>query len=390
MKESTHVQVVYVITKLELGGAQKVCLSLFKGVRDCGGTSCLISGPEGVLVPSVRQYDSVYLLKSLQREVSLFSLVYRELKAFKDLVSAIRRLQKKYTHLIVHTHSTKAGIMGRWAAWCAGVKVRIHTVHGFGFHHKQFFLSWFFHFIMEWLTSLITTHYVCVSQADRTQGTALLPRFRKKSSLIRAAVDQYRYYAARKSDEREEVARDHFFTFGTIACFKPQKNLIDLFKAFHAMKERLSFIDRQRARLEVIGDGTLRPVLEKWIREHELEESITLLGWQDDVAPFLRRWQVFTLSSLWEGLPCAVVEARLNALPVIAYQVGGIAEVIKDGENGFLIPPGKWNSLSDAMRRVLSDEKLYQRMRSRRDKLDDFDTKVMVQKHYDLYKSLVN
>ncbi len=379
MDNKQQVHVLYIITKLELGGAQKVCLSLLEGVRAHGTSSSLISGTEGALVKEARRFDEVYLLKSLTRDVGLLS-VLRELRAFWQLFRQIRKQKRIHPDLIVHTHSTKAGLMGRWAAFCARVKRRVHTVHGFGFHEHQGRLSWWLIFIAEYMTSFITTHYVCVSEQDRRTGIRYIPFFEGKSSIIRAAVswDQF-YVPAKRADMHNEV-----FTFGTVSCFKPQKNLFDLLRAFEKVHANAS----RAVCLEIVGDGMQRDAIQAWIEKHHLSEAITLHGWQDNVAGIMHTWDVFVMSSLWEGLPCAVIEARLCKLPVITYDVGGICEVITSGVNGFVVTPGKWEELSNRMLSVVDSSTLYETLHHAPDNLSDFHHERMVEKHVALYAQL--
>lgn len=327
--KNNELHVLYIITKLELGGAQKVCLSLLKGLHNSGKNALLISGIEGSLVKDLINSPSVILLKNLKREISL-SYFFQEIKNFFELINEIKKIKKKYPNLIVHTHSTKAGLIGRWAAFFAGIKKRIHTIHGFGFHPYQNKLVWFATYFLELITSLITTHYICVSSEDVKIGRKLFPKFEKKHSIIRAAIEWDKFYAASKIvpsiNEKEQ------FIFGTVSCFKKQKNLFDLLKAFKKVNEK-----NKNCRLEIIGDGILRNSIEEWITQNNLDNYIILHGWQDNVAQFMINWNTFVLSSLWEGLPCAIIEARLLKLPVLAYDTGGIHDVILQGENGFFI-----------------------------------------------------
>lgn len=380
MKKS--VQVVYIITKLELGGAQKVCLSLFNGVRTQEHESILISGDEGTLADSIKAQKNTYLLNTFKREVSLFSF-FNELKTFCAITKTLKQLRQHYPNLIAHTHSTKAGILGRWAAYCAGIKVRIHTVHGFGFHPYQMPLAWIINYFLELITSLITTHYICVSSYDAKKGVTLLPNFTTKHSIIRAAVDWEKFYIPQKKETRVSP-EDKEYIIGTIACFKKQKNIFDLLKAFSYAYQQNSLL-----RLEIIGDGILRPDIEAWINNNSLSHAITLHGWQHNVPAIMhQRWKIFALSSLWEGLPCAIVEARILKIPVIAYKTGGIHDVISHTENGLLCKPGDWKNLGTMILNVSNDDEMYKKLSLYNDDLHSFKDTIMVKEHIELYKSV--
>jgi glycosyltransferase involved in cell wall biosynthesis len=395
MDKKKKVHVLYILTKLELGGAQKVCLSLIKGINRSQNLASLISGTEGVLVAEVKKFDSVYLLKSFKREIGIRT-IFNEIKAFFQLMKKIKSLKKKHSGLIVHTHSTKAGILGRWAAFFARVKTRVHTVHGFAFHEHQNKLKWFTIYFFELMTSFITTHFVCVSEYDTKLGAKYLPRFAKKCSVIRAAVEWDRFYIpATKVEQKFHPAvksSDDFrnkFVIGTVSCFKPQKNLFDLLKAFKLVCDNLGKKLSDNVLLQLVGDGVLRPEIENWITQHNMESKIELLGWQGDVSKWMRQWNLFAMSSLWEGLPCAVVEARLSHLPVVSYRIAGIPEVIFDNKNGFLIDAGNWKTLAQKIELLIKDEKLYQRMKNFKDELKDFQDKHMVEQHLQLYQKIL-
>jgi len=384
MKQKSHatdLPVVYIITKLELGGAQKVCLTLFDNLPPTGIDTFLISGDQGLLVDHVRDKKNVFLMPGLKRELSLTSLKH-ELQAFLLLIKKLRALKKQYPNLLVHTHSTKAGIIGRWAAFFAGIKNRVHTIHGYAFHEQQSKLIWLLIYLPELLTSFITTHFVCVSSADVKTGIKVFPRFAHKHSLIRAAVDWQQFFtpALRTTASPES---DTLFIFGTVACFKPQKNLFDLLHAFAWVHAH-----NTNTRLEIVGDGAQRPALESWITQHELSTIITLHGWQEKVAPIMRNWNAFVLSSLWEGLPCAIVEARLLQLPVISYATGGIPDVIIHNHNGMLCEKKDWQQLAHHMLQLSQNKIYYTQMRHQKESLEEFKDTHMVHAHSTLYKKL--
>lgn len=377
MKKKLHV--VYIITKLELGGAQKICLKLLKGLHDHGISSSLISGSQGMLAEDVSSYE-VLLLDTFKREVGVASLI-SEIKTFFSLARHLKEIRKKHEIVLVHTHSTKAGLLGRWAAWWAGINLRVHTIHGFAFHAHQPKLIAALIYVLELCTSFITTHFVCVSSHDVKIGVTYFPRFIYKHSIIRAAVDWHTFY--QPTQLPKSFPQDAPFIFGTVSCFKKQKNLIDLLQAFE-----LAYKTNNNIRLEIIGDGVMRSMLEQWITEHQLSSVITLHGWQKDVVPFMSNWHCFVLSSLWEGLPCAVVEARLLKLPVLSYNTGGIHDVISSGENGLLYPQKDWQALAQGMIEIAQQPELHISLQSHEDNLTDFNDMYMVRQHISLYEAL--
>jgi len=376
MIKKEHVPVVYIITKLELGGAQKVCLSLFEELKNKNHQTWLISGNEGSLVAQVRDNPYVILLPTLKRECSL-KTIKDDIKTFFILIKKLRELKRDHPTIAVHTHSTKAGYLGRWAAFFARIEQRFHTVHGFGFHQHQSAIGYSVTYLLELFTSLITTHYICVSTEDRKTGSRLLPFFSQNNTLIRAAIDDVKFAPAQTTAIDKNIP----FTFGTISCFKKQKNLFDLLQAFKDVHQQY-----RHTRLEIIGDGSLRPDIENWLAQHNLEDVVTLHGWRDDVAPIMKKWHSFVLSSLWEGLPCAAVEARFLKLPVLAYNVGGISDLIIDGKNGFLYEPRKVQHLAHGMCALISDANLYQRLKMYPEDLSAFTRSAMVLQHSILYR----
>lgn len=371
--------IVYIITKLELGGAQKVCLALFNDIEAEGYQTHIITSAQGELVSEVKNNPHAHLISSLKREVSITGMVH-EIKNFFTLIKKLRALKKEHAQVIVHTHSTKAGILGRWAAYCAGIPTIIHTVHGFAFHNFQSKFKWIALYIPEFITSFITTKFVFVSNADSLTASRLFPKMENKEVLIRAAIDDRPFTLVQKNNVKKESS---LFIVGTISCFKPQKNLLDLLKAFE-----LAYQQNKNLRLEVIGDGQQRPALEAFIAHHHLSKVVTLHGWQFDVATIMQKWDLFALSSLWEGLPCAIVEARLLKLPIVSYNTGGISDIIFHGVNGLLYPQKAWEKLAQGILMIAQDATLYATLSHYPDNLQNFTRQEMVKKHAELYRQL--
>lgn len=379
MKKQPHI--IYIITKLELGGAQKICLALFDHINNQQQNASIISGTDGVLAKSVKDKPNVYLLPQLTREVSFLGFL-NEFRAFWALTRTLRQLKKLHGNVVVHTHSTKAGLLGRWSAFFAGIKTRVHTVHGYyAFHEHQNRLVWAITYGCELITSFVTTHYVCTTSHDVATGIRLFPHFSKKHSIIRPAVSVEQFIPTYQSKMFPQ--EDGPFIFGCVACFKPQKNMFDLLQAF-----KLVHTHNSNTRLELIGDGAMRPAIEDWINANQLNDAIILHGWQNDVAPIMSTWHSFVLSSLWEGICCAIVEARLLKLPVLSYNTGGIPDVVFNGKNGFLYPQKQWQQLAHGMLALSTNATLHTKLQSHPDNLEEFYIQDMVDRHVRLYQQL--
>jgi len=381
MKQKEDSHIIYILTKLELGGAQKICLALFEDIQKKGITTTLITGTQGALVPTVQDKKNVTFIPSLVRQVTLTS-IRQDIACLTELVRNLRISKKKYAQVLVHTHSTKAGILGRLAAWWVSVKV-IHTIHGYGFNaYQPKMVRWAIYGI-ELLLSRCTTHYICVSRTDAKTGIRLFPGFKDKHTIIRAAVDHELFKRSLVQAPCFPQAPAHFI-FGTISCFKPQKNLKDLIRAFAQVHSRMP-----HARFEVIGDGVERPELETLVKEYHLSDYVIFHGWQHDISPYVKRWHTFVLSSLWEGLPCAVIEARLLHIPVVCYNTGGIHEVILHGYNGFLVERGNLHMLAHHMLTLITSSDIYYRLQAYQDDFADFGIPTMIDDHTNVYRSLL-
>lgn len=371
--------VIYILTHLELGGAQKVCLTLLDHFAKKTG-SMLITGTKGQLLDQAKSVGQVIQVNELVNQISLLQIV-QDLKAFVKIYRAIKEKQKRHKNLAVHTHNSKAGIIGRWAAWAAGCKKIVHTVHGFSFNPYQNRLKFIFFWIAEFLTNLITTHLIFVSKKDQAYATSKMLLSNKKSSLIRAC-------AAHEPKVTVTPAKraDSLITIGTISCLKPQKNIFDLLKAFKSASDRLDCA--KTLKLEIVGDGPLRKSVESWILANNLSGKVVLHGWMKNPAGFFKKIDIFAMSSLWEGLPCAVVEAKLFNLPVVAYDVGGISEVISDNQNGFIVSPGDVNMLSSRLESLANNQSLRKKMSQSKTFFFEFKKTRMIYRHEKLYKKI--
>lgn len=372
-------RVCHVITKLELGGAQQNTLYTVTHLDPSRFEPLLVTGREGVLVEEARASGvRLHLLDSLRREVSAAG----DLRALRDLVGVLRRERPD----IVHTHSSKAGVLGRWAAALAGVPCVVHTIHGFGFNPDQPAPARAIFVALERLTArLATSAFVAVSKANLEEGVRLGILERDRVSLIRSGVRLADFAPA------EGPSNGRPPTVGMVSCLKPQKAPLDFVRvAARVIRAvRTGGSDAAAARFVLVGDGELRPEVEALVREERLQGWVELAGWRRDVAARLRGFDLLLHTSRWEGLPRVFPEAMATGLPIVATAVDGAPEAIEEGVTGFLLPPGDVEGLARRTLELLRDADLRRRMgEAARSRVAPWDIDEMVRRQERLYEEL--
>jgi glycosyltransferase involved in cell wall biosynthesis len=368
----TKSRVFHVITKLELGGAQKVTLMTLERLPRDRYDLTLVTGPEGLLV------DWANHIPALNR-IWLPSMI-REVHPLHDARTMIElwRLFRRDRPQVVHTHSSKAGILGRWAAKLAGVPVIFHTAHGFGFNDFQRPMVRRFYIWLERLTSKVTTKLVVVSYANAEKGEKSRVFGRGDWILCRDAisVDQFIQPGPRRNRLAEWNIPQERVVIGMVACLKPQKSPVDFVDvAARVLRER------HDVHFVMAGDGELRNDVEQRIRTLGIGEHITLLGWmkESEMPEFYRNLDIVVLTSLWEGLPCVFSEAMAVELPIVATNVDGAREAIVDGENGFLHEPHDIEGMARSVLRLTASPDLRREMGQRgRSRVMEFDISTSV------------
>jgi glycosyltransferase involved in cell wall biosynthesis len=379
--------VVHIITKLELGGAQQNTLFTVSHLDREVYQPVLISGTEGILVEEAKQLSgvNVHFVSDLVREIN-------PLKDFRALVK-IRRILKqiregaKSSKVIVHTHSSKAGVLGRWAACLAGLRLIVHSVHGFSFNDYQPVLVRSFYILLERITALITTAFVTVSEADRGEGIRRRIFTKANVSLIRSGIDIKRFDdlpSDRISLRRNLGIDQHAPVIALIACFKPQKAPLDFVRV-----AKMVLDERSDALFYLVGDGRLRFQIEQLIEELNIRDKVILLGWRRDIPEIMHSIDLLVLTSLWEGLPRVLPQAMASGVPVVATNVNGAPEAIRNGLNGYLLPPGDRAGMAKKIIYLINNPEEARKMgRKGRELVEEFDIWKMVKQQEVLYHNL--
>ncbi len=360
-------KIIHVITKLELGGAQKVTLMTLERLPRDRYELALVSSPDGLLVEWANNIPGLsrFWIPSLIREVRPI----QDARAF----FALWRLFRHERPDAVHTHSAKAGIIGRWAARLAGVPFIFHTMHGFGFNDFQTPAVRRFYVWLERLTAKVTTRLFVVSYANADKGEKCGIFRRGDWTLCRDAisVDEFIQNGPRRNRLREWGIPDDRVVVGMVACLKPQKSPEDFVEVAAKVLQKAP-----NAHFVMAGDGELRQSVEARVRDRGIGERITLLGWvnEREMPEVYRNLDIVVLTSLWEGLPCVFSEAMAVELPIVATNVDGAREAIVDSDNGFLHEPHDIDGMARSVLRLIADSQLRMEMGRRgKSRVMEFD-----------------
>ena len=381
---TTKPKVYHVITKLELGGAQKVTLMTLERLPRDRYEVGLITGPEGLLVdwanriPALNRFWNPWLV--------------REVRPLQDTMAFLKlwRLFRRERPQIVHTHTAKAGILGRWAARLAGVPLIFHTAHGFGFNDFQQSAVRSFYVSLEKLTAKITTKLFLVSyaNADKAEKYGMVRRGDWILARDSIAVDEFMQPRPRRRKLREWGIPEDKVIVGMVACLKPQKSPEDFIEVAARVLAK-----SDRAHFVMAGDGELRPSVEERIRRHNIGQHVTLVGWQSEkeMPEVYRNLDVVVLTSLWEGLPCVFSEAMACELPIVATNVDGAREAIVDGDNGYLHQPHDVQAIAESVLRLITNPELRRRMGERgKSRVMEFDIGTSVDTVESTYRAYLN
>ena len=327
------------MTLAEVGGAQTYVRDLLAATREEFDVS-LASHGDGPLRTAAAELGIPFIpLRHVRRDLSLI----HDPLGLLELTLLFRRLRPD----IVHLNSSKAGILGRVAAALARVPICIFTAHGWAFKATSGTAAQLYLWA-DRIVRPLTTMVICVSQTELRAGLAARTCTAARSVVIANGVDVDT--ALRRS--RSATGPVEIISVGRLAEPKDFSTLI-------AAMARLA---PGTAKLRVLGDGPLRQALESQIAELGVAGIVELAGEVPDVRPYLAESDVFVLSSRSEGMPLSVLEAMAAELPVVASAVGGLNEVVVDGETGLLTEAGNVGSLTDALERLIGDLELRTRL----------------------------
>jgi len=337
------------------GGAPPIMLAMLKALRENGYHVELVTGlanrTEKDLLPDIHKGEF---------KVTVISQLVRNFSPLNDMVAflKLRRFIKKKGFDIVHTHTTKAGIIGRFAARSAGTPHIFHSTHG--------------HIFEGYLNPVLTKLYISVERMAAGWTHKII-------TLTHKEIDEYLAWGIGRREcfqciyngiEVEQYFKNEFdadafrerigipqaaIVLTTVGRLVPVKGHIFLLEALSAVLAALQEQGDHQLRCLIVGDGELRESLQCKAKGLGLADYVVFLGHQEDVTPYLMVSDVFVLPSLNEGFGLVIAEAMASGLPVVATRVGGVPEIVIDGETGVLIPAKDAKALAEGILTILQD-----------------------------------
>ncbi len=367
-------KILHVITRLVHGGAQAntiiTCAHQISQGHEVLLASGLETGPEGSLWDMARERGvPLAEIPSLLRDVA----PAQEVKAF----FALLRLIGEFRPDVIHTHTSKAGMLARWAAWLRRVPVIIHTPHGHVFHGYFGSAISRFWILLERVSAWITDSIVVLTPAERDEHVEVGIAPPSKFALVPSGVDLGPFLGVERSPGA--VPR-----VGCVARLAPIKGVLDLVEAFpHVVAARSD------ATLTIVGDGPQREEIVAAIERLGLKDRVRLAGYMADVRPVLAETDVLVVPSHNEGMGRVAVEGMAAGLPVVATRIGGLKDVVHDGETGFTVPSKDPVALARAIVDCLSDPARARRFgEAGRKRAWEYSQEVMLERLDDLYARL--
>jgi glycosyltransferase involved in cell wall biosynthesis len=347
-----------VIARLNIGGPAIHVINLTTGLDPARFESSLVTGIENpgegsLLDLAVERGIQPVVIPEIVAEATLKP---RDLKALIALYRLLRR-ERPY---IVHTHTAKAGFVGRLAAWLAGVPVVVHTYHGHVLHSYYSPRTTWLLRRMERVLGFLTHRIIAVSEQVKRDLVDYRVANPEKISVIPLGFELKPFLHStnhRGSFRRELGVSNGAPLVGIVGRIFPIKN----HRLFLDAAARIA-ADEKSARFVVVGDGALRQQMEAHANALGIADRVIFTGWRRDLPRIYADLDILVVSSNNEGTPVSAIEAMASGCPVVATRVGGLPDLIDDGETGCLVPCGDADSLGATVTGLLRNRETARRI----------------------------
>ncbi len=298
------------------------------------------------------------------QNIPFFPVTISRKIGLSDFFAVIRlyRFIKRNKFQIVNTHTAKAGFVGRFAAWLAGVPCIIHTAHGLTVHEYQNnFKNLIYNFLERWIAKK-TSFFIAVTEKVKIELINQKVASPEKITVIHNGIDLLFFspelVKLNKTDELRHIwgAGNNTLIIGTLSRIVPHKGLEDLIDAFGLICKQYENIE-----LIIAGDGELKESLQMRAKNLGINEKINWLGWQTGVPEVLSCFDIFCLPTLREGFGYVFLEAQAMGIPVVASKIEPLTETL--GFSALLVPPQSPTQLADAFIKLIDSETFRKELR---------------------------
>ena len=382
------VRVTRIIARLNIGGPAVHIINLMAALDPDRFECQIIAGR-----PGLHEGDMSYLATQKGIDLLIIPELGRELSPLSDLRTTVRlaRILRRDKPHIVETHTAKAGAVGRVSARLAGVPIVIHVFHGHVFHSYFGPLKTRLFLNAERALARITDRIITVSPAQRrdiVQVYGIAPV--ERVLTIPLGLDLQPLRVAKQAyggQFRSSLGvSDDTPLVGFVGRLTAVKNPELFVKAARRVVDQCP-----QTRFVFVGDGELRPELERQVDALGLAQHVLFAGWQADMLPIYADLDLLALTSLNEGTPVTVIEALASGTPVVATAVGGVPDVVMDQETGTLVPSGHADVLAEAMLQLIRAPEWAQALAlaGQQDVLKRFDLERLTNDMASLYIALL-
>lgn len=338
-------KILYVITKSNWGGAQRYVYDLATHLPEGKFEAVVAAGGNGPLLQKLNDSNvRTISVPTLERDIGFL----KEFRALRTLLKIIKDERPD----ILHLNSPKAAGLGALVGRIGHVRCIIQTVHGWSFNENRSLIWRTLTWLFSWVTALLSHKNIVVAKHDLRQAQKM-PFIKERTTCIHTAISEQKLLdreAARKfiSETKKIPKGKSAIWIGTIGELHKNKGLtygIEAIKSLLVHNQHLYWI--------VIGSGEEKRNLQRIIEKEKLQKHIFFLGYLDNAAEYMQAFDIFMLPSVKEGLPYVLLEAHAAGLPIVASDVGGIPEIVRD-KTGIVVPPRNTEKIADAIELLLS------------------------------------
>ena len=388
MNSNRKIKIAHVITSVGYGGAGEDTLLTIEGSNKTKYHIDLVIGQEprkNALKRIEKNNISVIYVHPFRIR---YHFIYDLILVFNLIL-----LFKKNEYDIVHTHMTKAGILGRIAARMAGIPVVVHGIHGNSLEVSDNKLIHIIKIFLENKISKFTDAYISVSEKVSEKYLEYKIGETEKYFTVKSGIKLDQFLKVKKEINIEEKRirlgiKKGDFIIGNAGRLEKSKGHQFLFQT---IKRILKLRKNQSIKLLIIGEGKQKDKLNEIVKELGIEKNVIFLGFKNNIAELMALMDIFVLTSLREGLPKVLVEAAAAGIPSVAFNVDGVSEIIKDGYSGFLVRPKNIEDLTDKIMRYIDDKELMMSHGKKGKEFvkDKWSIEEMIQKTEKIYKDLI-